>query len=195
MLPLRLVPPRFSRARDRVSTWDYRVVRAKGRHVPALPAIERAAAQLFPHDDLPVELRGDVFEHQVLAEAARDERLWVALTAADEPIGFALVTRVDGLPHLREIDVHPAHARRGVGRGLVEAVLEDAARNGHPAVTLTTFRHLSWNAPFYARCGFRELQSCELLPELRRVLEEEARSGLDPRKRVAMLCEIGSKKP
>ena len=40
-----------------------------------------------------------------------------------------------------------------------------------PAVTLTTFRHLPWNAPFYQRLGFRILSSHERTPGLAEVLQ------------------------
>jgi hypothetical protein len=36
-------------------------------------------------------------------------------------------------------------------------VCDWAGANGYPAVTLTTFRDVPWNGPFYARLGFRVL--------------------------------------
>ena len=64
-------------------------------------------------------------------------------------------------------------ARRAAGRGL-------------PALTLTTFRSVPWNGPYYARCGFRELPSTEITPGLVDVLAAEVAIGLDPADRVAM---------
>jgi len=66
----------------------------------------------------------------------------------------------------------------------VEATCRWAARQGLLAVTLTTFRHLPWNAPFYARRGFRVLSPDELGPGLRAALRGERAQGL--RRRVAM---------
>jgi GNAT superfamily N-acetyltransferase len=168
----------------------YAIVPAEPRHAARLPGIERAAAPLFPEEDLSPEAWAAVTEPATFARAAAEGRLWVALDADAEPVGFALVGTVDGLPHLQEMDVHPDHARLGIGRRLVETVLATAREAGHPAVTLTTFRHLPWNAPFYARCGFRELRDDELGPGLRQVLDDEAASGLDSRKRVAMRCDL-----
>ena len=52
---------------------------------------------------------------------------------------------------LEEIDVHPDHGRRGLGRRLVSAVCAWAARGGHRWLTLTTFRDVPFNMPFHAR--------------------------------------------
>ena len=56
--------------------------------------------------------------------------------------------------HLEEIDVHPDHSRRGVGTRLVLHVCEWAAGQEYQLVTLTTFRDVAWNMPWYARLGF-----------------------------------------
>jgi GNAT superfamily N-acetyltransferase len=101
-----------------------------------------------------------------------------------------VVTLVDGSAHLLEMDVLPAHARRGLGRALVVDIVEWARREGFPSITLTTFRHLPWNGPFYARQGFTELQAASLGPELRTALDEEAKHGLDPAKRMAMRLDL-----
>jgi GNAT superfamily N-acetyltransferase len=91
-----------------------------------------------------------------------------------------------GVAHLVEIDVHPEHGRRGLGRRLVNAVCRWAATNGYSCVTLTTFRDVTWNMPFYARLGYEEIPQEELSPALRSVIDDETRRGLDPRRRVAM---------
>jgi hypothetical protein len=55
-----------------------------------------------------------------------------------------------------------------------------------PALTLTTFRDVPWNMPFYARLGFEEIPPDGLSPALRSVLEDEARRGFDLARRVTM---------
>jgi len=45
---------------------------------------------------------------------------------------------------------------------------------GLPALTLTTFAYVPWNAPCYARCGFRVLDDAEITPGLRAIREQEA---------------------
>ncbi len=61
-----------------------------------------------------------------------------------------------------------------------------AAADGLPALTLTTFAHVPWNAPYYVRCGFRVLDDAELTPGLRAIREREASLGPDRWPRVCM---------
>jgi GNAT superfamily N-acetyltransferase len=53
-------------------------------------------------------------------------------------------------------------------------------------VTLTTFRDVPWNMPFYERLGFREIPHDQLSARLRGVVHDETRRGLDPVRRVVM---------
>ena len=163
----------------------YGVRRASVADLPLLPAIELAAAQL---------LRGFAPE-SVLAESTSiadfesarvNDLLWVA-SAGDEPVGFARVKRLEpGAAHLDELDVHPDHGRRGLGRRLVTAVCDWAAIDGLEAVTLSTFREPRWNQPFYASLGFDEVEANALSDALLRIVEDETRRGLDPARRVVM---------
>ncbi|WP_231929553.1 hypothetical protein [Micromonospora inositola] len=66
-----------------------------------------------------------------------------------------------------------------------------AADQGLPALTLTTFRNVPWNGPYYARCGFRELTGAQVTPGLTELLAAEAAMGLDPAERVAMRRTVG----
>ncbi|MGK5445208.1 GNAT family N-acetyltransferase [Micromonospora sp. URMC 105] len=122
----------------------------------------------------------------VLDEGRRAGRVWVAADADDRPIAFAVAHLVDDCAHVQQLSVHPAHARRGVGRRLLDHVAGWAAERGLPALTLTTFRSVPWNAPYYARCGFVALSPAQLGPGLTEVLTAEAALGLDPADRVAM---------
>jgi ribosomal protein S18 acetylase RimI-like enzyme len=92
--------------------------------------------------------------------------------------------------HIEQVSVDPRFAGRRVGARLVDHVAAEARRRGLDAVTLTTFRDVPWNAPYYEGCGFRTLAEDELGPGLRRVRAEEAAHGLDPALRVCMRREI-----
>lgn len=58
-----------------------------------------------------------------------------------------------------------------------------------PALTLTTFAEVPWNAPYYERCGLRPLADAELTGGLREIRAREATYGLDRRPRVCMRRE------
>jgi len=113
-------------------------------------------------------------------------RCWV--WAEDGTIGaYAIAEEVDGFGHLEQVSVLPSHARRGLGRALIETVGEWSAGRGLSGLTLTTFADVPWNAPYYARLGFRVLPDAEQGPGLRRIREEEIARGLDRWPRAAMV--------
>ncbi|MEV4640855.1 GNAT family N-acetyltransferase [Actinoplanes sp. NPDC049548] len=154
-------------------------------------AIEVRAGALFHDVGMP-----DIAEHPVppaavLARFVRGGRSWVVADDAGAPVAFVLVEVVDGLAHIEQVSVDPAYARRGLGRGLIDFVGRWAAERGHPALTLTTFRGVPWNGPYYVRLGFVELGEGELGPELARLMAVEAQHGLDPVERIAMRRELG----
>ena len=163
----------------------YTIAAARPRDLPLLPAIEVAAATLLA-GHAPASVLAETTSQSDLEDARQRGRLWVAL-AADTPVGFAHVEVLEpGMAHLEEIDVHPEHGRRGLGGRLVIAVCAWAATNGYACVTLTTFRDVPWNMPFYTRLGFEEIPPGELSPALVSVMADETRRGLNPSRRVAM---------
>src|SRR5216683_6472813 len=163
----------------------YSIRSARAEHIPALPAIELLAAQLL-RCHAPESVLAETTNERTFADAARDGRLWVASTG-NMPVGFALVEMLaDDLPHLEELDVDPSHGRRGLGTALVRAVCEWATVSGYVVLTLTTFRAVTWNLPFYARLGFVEIPRETLRPELAALVFEEADRGLNADTRVVM---------
>lgn len=166
---------------------EYEIRAALASDIELLPAIEVAAAQVVPVEDLGPSLRNQAMSVRAFAEAFESGRLLVAASVRDtRPVGFAMMLIVGGQAHLHELDVEPSHARKGLGAALVKEAAHWAQTRGLRAVTLTTFRHLAFNAPFYTRHGFRELAPNEIGPELEAMLEDEQVHGLDRSKRLAM---------
>lgn len=126
----------------------------------------------------------------VLAGYQVDGRAWVSVDDADRPVGYALALVVDGLAHLEQLSVDPDHGRGGRGSALVEAVTAWARTHRLPAVTLSTFRDVTWNAPYYGRLGFRVLVEEELTAGLLGLRAIEADHGLDTTVRVFMRREV-----
>jgi NAD(P)H-dependent FMN reductase/GNAT superfamily N-acetyltransferase len=163
----------------------YSIVRARPEHLSEIPNIELAAARLLS-GHAPESVLRETTRESVLQAAVRQGRLWIAL-AGNAPVGFAHVEIIDaGTAHLEEIDVLPAHGRRGLGTRLVTEVCEWAASARYDSVTLTTFRDVPWNRPFYERLGFRVIPGAELSVGMRAIVEDETRRGLDPSRRVVM---------
>lgn len=164
---------------------SYRISEARPEHLACLPAVERAAAGLLA-GHAPESALAETTSPEAFAKAQRDGHLWVVL-ADETPVGLAHVERIEpDSVHLEEIDVHPAHGRRGLGTLLLLHVCRWAAVHGYESVTLTTFRDLPWNMPFYARLGFAVVPRQDLSPALRCVVEDEDRRGLDASRRVVM---------
>lgn len=165
----------------------YSIRAARPADLPELPIIENAAAAPFratPYawlvDDTPVTSQVDL-DH---------EYVWVVADEADRPIAFALVHLHADAVHLHELDVHPHHARQGLGRRLIETVADWARARGAPALTLTTFDDIPWNGPYYARLGFRTLDPAALSPDLRAVRQQEGEAGLPLEHRLCMQLDL-----
>lgn len=99
------------------------------------------------------------------------------LVIGSPPLGFVCIDLVDGLPHIRQMSVRPSAMGQGRGTALLYAVFEWASTRGYPAVTLTTYRYVPWNAPFYTRLGFRVIE--DLSPELSEIRKHEQAIGDD----------------
>lgn len=158
--------------------------------LPALQDIERAAGQCFRDIGMP-EIADD--EPLTLGELARYHHAglaWVAANDADTPVAYLIADRVDGNLHVEQVSVHPDSARRGIGRLLLDHLAAQARSERVPALTLTTFTEVPWNAPYYARCGFQLMDDSGLAPALRKIREREAAHGLDRWPRACMRREL-----
>jgi len=103
-------------------------------------------------------------------------------------VGY-LAGRVDAKRlHIDEVDVLRSHQGRGIGRALLAHAADWARACGLEALSLTTFRNVPWNAPFYASFGFREWDPAEAPASIRQALNYEAAKGLEDR--CAMMMDL-----
>lgn len=166
------------------------VRRARRDDLPALCDLERAAGEPFRALDMAFVADDETWTVAELEPYERDGRAWVIDDAeGGTPIAYLLADVVDGAGHVEQVSVHPGHARRGLGRLLLETAAGWARERGLSALTLTSFADVPWNAPYYARLGFRVLPEAELTPGLRALRAREAAHGLDRWPRVAMRRE------
>ncbi|MBT8227497.1 MAG: GNAT family N-acetyltransferase [Dactylosporangium sp.] len=164
------------------------------RELPVLQDIERAAGRWFRDIDMPEIAEDDPPSVDKLASYQLAGRAWVVADPADAPIGYLIADVVDGNLHVAQLSVHPDHARRGLGRRLLDHLVDQAALGGIPALTLTTFAHVPWNAPYYLRCGFRVLADRELTAGLREIRQREIAHGMDRWPRVCMRREVWARR-
>ncbi|MEV8319098.1 GNAT family N-acetyltransferase [Streptomyces sp. NPDC059900] len=157
--------------------------------LPALQDIERAAGEAFRPLGM-VAVADDEPPAVDLLEGFRAAgRAWVADNDG-APVAYLISEPVDAAEHIEQITVHPRAARHRIGQALIEHTAERALAAGIQALTLTTFADVPWNAPYYARIGFRVLGEDELTPGLRRIRAHEADLGLDRWPRVAMRRDL-----
>jgi GNAT superfamily N-acetyltransferase len=163
---------------------------AEPADLPRLIEIERRAGRAFADHGMPEIAADDPGTPEELDAYRAAGRAWVAAEGG-EPIAYLVAIEVDGCLHVEQVSVHPFQAGRGIGAALIEHVAGIAHEAGRPALTLTTFRDVPWNAPYYARLGFSELPEPEQGPGLRALVSHEAMAIPGNHPRVAMIRRLG----
>lgn len=162
----------------------WRVRPPEPAELSGLPDIERAAAAQFDRALVPdPDQTRSIDELRLQLDAGL---LWVA--AGTEVMGFLLASREADELFIEEVDVHPRFAGHRLGAALIRHACAHAHEAGLARVTLTTFAHVPWNAPYYGRLGFRVLDDAQRSPALRRALAREAAAGLSGRVAMARPC-------
>lgn len=158
--------------------------------LPILQDIERAAGRAFHGIGMAAVANDEPLPLDVLTGYQRAGRAWVTVDEDDRPVAYLIADVIDGNLHLEQVSVHPASARRGMGRMLIDHAAAHAKAEGLPALTLITFTRVPWNAPYYERCGFWSLDDAELTPGLRDLRRRDAAHGLDRWPRVCMRRDL-----
>jgi GNAT superfamily N-acetyltransferase len=151
-----------------------------------LRRIERDASQRFAEIGLRVIA---AHEPPSIAELERSigvGQAWVAVSDRGRPVGYLLAATVDDCAHVVQVSVARAHASRRLGAALIDHLATIAGQAGQPALTLTTFRDVAWNAPYYRRLGFEVVAPDVQGPGLAKLVAHEATSIPGHAPRVAM---------
>ncbi|NQX94455.1 MAG: GNAT family N-acetyltransferase [Erythrobacter sp.] len=168
-----------------MTDWSLRLARAQD--AKAMPPIESAAGELFQQIEGLAGLAGaDPIPVEKLQRFIRKGHCLVA-HVGERMAGFLVNEPFRRELHIWELNVHPDCQQMGIGAGLLRACLIDARNSGFAAVTLTTFREVPWNAPFYKRIGFEEVSALDAHPRLAGELALEADHGLPAERRCAMI--------
>ena len=145
-----------------------------------IPRIELSAASAFEGRDVPSFLFTQVAAPEHWEPHLQARTLWVA-EMDGQLVGFLAATAQDERLHVDEVDVVRTHQGRGIGRRLIAAAVSEARRRGLGSLSLTTFRNVPWNAPFYASLGFEEWARKDAPQSIRAALRSEAARGLTNR--------------
>ncbi|MDT7611793.1 MAG: hypothetical protein QOG96_6296 [Pseudonocardiales bacterium] len=178
-----------------------RIRLAREDELPLLREVERASGEIFRDIGLAEIADDEPLSLTELGHYQRAGRAWVTTESGGEDGGaagtevggaggkllaFLLAEPVDGNLHIAQVAVHPAAAGRRLGAALIEHVARLAVADRAPRLTLTTYREVPWNAPYYRTLGFGEIPEPELGPRLRLIRDLERKAGLDRWPRVAM---------
>ena len=156
--------------------------------ISALQDVERSASQLFksvPKYEWIAEAEVMRFEdHTVFVDQGLS---WTAEDNTSKMVtGFILAELHQNDLYIVELSVRQSHQKRGIGSMLLQTVLDEAVRLKAQSITLTTFKHIPWNAPYYSRLGFDIILSENLPDYLQLKFENEIAGGFERDQRCAM---------
>ncbi|UXU91483.1 GNAT family N-acetyltransferase [Burkholderia sp. S-53] len=157
----------------------------------AMAAVEVAAAQRFREIGMTDIADAEPTDTADVLARIDDGRALVAVDVQGACVGFAFYRLLDAQRlYLEELDVAPSHAGQRIGARLIEAINARAAAGGIAQVVLSTFRDAPWNAPYYARLGFRIIDDASLDATLRAIRAHHVARGLDETQRVFMHADV-----
>lgn len=147
--------------------------------------MELSAAQSFLGLDVPDRVLTEFTPPEAWAGRQAAGTLWVATQAGRIEAFLAATVHGERL-HIDEFAVAQGHQGQGLGRRMLERVVGWARDRAFHRLSLTTFRNVPFNGPFYASAGFRIWEPAP--PEIQSLLAGEARRGL--KHRCAMVMEL-----
>jgi GNAT superfamily N-acetyltransferase len=143
--------------------------------VEAIRQVERRAGELFREIGMAEVADEELPSPSLVAGFVRDGRAWV--DERDGMVaGFIVVRRLADACHVVQVSIDPAYRGQRIGAALIRHLEPWAVSHGLDALTLTTFEHVPWNAPYYERLGFEQLAPSAMTVGLAAVFEEEGRA-------------------
>ncbi|MDO9087950.1 MAG: GNAT family N-acetyltransferase [Anaerolineaceae bacterium] len=154
--------------------------------ISLLPDIESSAGKSFRDlPDLAWIADDDVMSVETHLKFVIKGTSWLA-EADDQIVGFLCAESTARDLHVWVLAVRREWQSKGIGRRLMKTVIEHAQRNEFISVTLTTFREVQWNEPFYRSLGFEMVDTEKMDPRLQEILHAEIQHGLPGGLRCAM---------
>jgi GNAT superfamily N-acetyltransferase len=162
----------------------------KMEDVSLLPGIEYSAGESFrdiPH--LAWIADDDLMSTEDYIKYIAEGTSWVA-EVDQQLVGFVCAESAGEDLHIWLLAVQREWQAKGIGRKLMGTVFDYARRNGYKSVTLTTFREVRWNEPFYRSLGFEVLDQENIDSRLKQILDAEIKHGIPGDLRCAMRFSI-----
>ena len=170
----------------KILRFGYQIRAARIEELPLLAEIEQSAASLFLDTPYAWLANAESLPLEFVQQQFQTGLVWVAVDLDETVVGYAIAREVDRTLYLQQIDVLPAHGRRGIGAALVNAIYERGKQQGYSICSLSTFQDIPWNAPFYAKLGFSPVEEAELTPGFQQIRFNELAAGLPMADRIIM---------
>ncbi len=164
----------------------YQIRSARVEELSLLSHIEQSASCLFLDTPYFFLVDANPLPLDFVQQQFQAGKVWVAVDRQDVVVGYAIAREVEDTLYLQQIDVTPDRGHRGIGSALVDTVCAWAKHHGYRIVSLSTFRDIPWNAPFYSKLGFRPLDEAELTTGFQQLRLKELAAGLPISERVIM---------
>ncbi len=152
------------------------------------PEIELSAAQAFRKYDLDIIADMEPATIEDYKNLPKKSVIHVAEHLTKNLVGFAVTTEIDNQAYLKEISVQEDMSGQGIGRELLQAVIQQAKQSGYKFLTLTSFTDIPFNVPFYKKNHFSIFEPDHNWPELLDIRIKEKDLEINPR--VAMRLNL-----
>jgi len=167
-------------------TTTHKIRNAEKSEFPTLASIEIAAGKRFFDEGVLKSGEGTT----PTAANYQDGTCYLVEHATDGPVGFIQVFWHDRFLHIQELSVHPDHQRKGIGAALIAHTLDLARQKDALGLTLSTFRDVSWNGPYYEQLGFEAVSAVGLGKPYVQIREREHANSLDITARQIMIYHL-----
>ncbi|MFM0202946.1 GNAT family N-acetyltransferase [Paraburkholderia fungorum] len=156
----------------------------------AIRAIEFEAGQRFVSVGMTGIADAPPMELELVNRKIDAREIVVAVDADEACAGFVMFEPQPGRFYVQELDVLTSHAGQRIGAALIEQVAQRARAQQVMQLILSTFREVPWNAPYYRRLGFCDIEEADLDAALIARRDAHIARGLDESRRVFMRRDL-----
>ena len=152
-----------------------------------LPAAERSAGLKYHEYHGTVQPPDErTLPRKTLDRAHSNGGLFVAKDGK-QCVGFIAAVSLENSFHIEEVSVVFGNQNKGIGKRLIDAILDEAKKRTYNAVSLTADCKIPWTYPFYQRLGFKDIGLSECSPLIANILVRDKERNPNPDNRVAMI--------
>lgn len=163
----------------------FQIRKIKSNEYHVLNDIENASDALFLSEGIDFSEVDGLLEFDYSSLNHKDSDIFVAVVDS-VIVGFCFLKTVDHHGYIGQLAVLPDFTRQKIGSALINRAVDWAIEKNFEYLLLSTFEHVSFNAPMYAKRGFVKFELDGQYPELMKIREREKCDGLELAARIVM---------